>query len=347
MPQTWFEREIREQPARLARLIEDGAEAAESAARILADVTRKTAVIVARGSSDNAARYAQYVFGTQNQRLVSLAAPSLLTKYGARLDLSQCVVLAISQSGQSPDLLRFVQEARDQGAPAIVLTNDVHSPLATAANHVVPLHAGQERAVAATKTFTAELVAIAMMSAVWHGNPNLIRELRRLPDWLTSCLEQETACDVAVREFADAAEFVVLGRGYNYATAFELALKLGETCYRLAQPFSYADLLHGPIALLGPRTSVVLIAARGAMLEEARGLLERLLGLGVRVLAVTNDEWVRARANATLTIPDDVPEWLSPVCNVAAGQLWISHLAARLGCDPDAPRGLLKVTRTS
>ena len=334
-----LEDEIREQPATLARLLDEGRADAE---RIAADLRRAAPmflVIAARGSSDNAARYAQYLFGAHNRLVVALASPSLHTLYRAAPSLRGGAVLALSQSGQSPDIVAVVAEARRQGVLALALTNDPASPLARAASHVLALRAGEERAVAASKSYTAELTALAMLSAELADDEARRRELGELPAAVAAALEANPAPDAAVA--AGAERLVVLGRGFSVSTAHEIALKVKETGYLLAEASSWADFEHGPMALVEPGFPALLVAPSGVTVDDAMALRARLLARGAHVIALSDRDELRP----SLRMPR-VPEWLSPAVAIVPGQLWAVALARARGLDPDAPRGLSKVTRT-
>ncbi|HET7544789.1 MAG TPA: SIS domain-containing protein [Polyangiaceae bacterium] len=343
---THFEAEIREQPEVLARLLRDGRAAAEAAAQEILRFSPEWVMIAARGSSDNAARYAQYLFGAHNRLGVGLAVPSLFTLYGAPPRLSRALTIGISQSGQSPDVVSVLQEARAQGALTLALSNELESPLARAARCRLPLLAGPERAVAATKTYTAQLFALAMLSAALESSAERWAELAQVPEWLAAVLARNTDLTEAVSAFRDARRLLVLGRGFNYATAFELALKLKETSYVLAEPYSVADLLHGPVALIDSGFPVILIAPSGRSLVDVADLLSLLEARGARVLALSNAKEVLARVALQLELPAGVPEWLSPIVSIVPGQLFAGALAVQAGHDPDRPRGLAKVTLT-
>jgi glucosamine--fructose-6-phosphate aminotransferase (isomerizing) len=334
-----LEAEIGEQPETLARLLDEGRRDAE---RIAADLGRAAPaflVVAARGSSDNAARYAQYLFGAHNRLVVALASPSLHTLYRAAPSLRGGAVLALSQSGQSPDIVAVVDEARRQGVPALALTNDPSSPLARAASHVLPLRAGEERAVAASKSYTAELAALAMLSAALAGDEARWAELLELPSAVAGALAANPSPDAA---FAAGAErLAVLGRGFSVSTAHEIALKVKETGYLLAEASSWADFEHGPMALVEPGFPALLVAPSGATAADAAVLLTRLRGQGAQVIVLSD----REELAPALRMPR-VPEWLSPAVAVVPGQLWAVALARARGVDPDAPRGLSKVTRT-
>jgi glutamine---fructose-6-phosphate transaminase (isomerizing) len=343
---THFEREIREQPRVLAGLLQHGRGAAEAAASAIRRFGPEWVLIAGRGSSDNAARYAQYLLGAHNGLGVALAVPSLFTLYDSPPRLSRALTIGISQSGQSPDIVAVVREARAQGGITLALSNEPESPLSQAAQYTLPLLAGRELAVAATKTYTAQLFAMAMLSAALEANPERWRELACVPAWLDAVLDQNRGLAELAGEFCDARRLLVLGRGFNYSTAFELALKLKETSYLPAEPYSVADLLHGPVAMVDRGFPVVLVAPSGRTLADAPDLLTLLEARGAQILAISDAPEVLKRVPLHLALPFGVVEWLSPLVSVVPGQLFAGALAERLGQDPDRPRGLSKVTLT-
>ncbi|HEY0469135.1 MAG TPA: SIS domain-containing protein, partial [Polyangiaceae bacterium] len=247
---------------------------------------------------------------------------------------------------QSPDIVSVLREARAQGGMTVALSNEPESPLSQAAEYTLPLLSGRELAVAATKTYTAQLFALAMLSAALEANPERWAALARVPAWLDRVLEPRTDLGQAVEAFRDARQLVVLGRGFNYSTAFELALKLKETSYLPAEPYSVADLLHGPVAMIDGGFSIILLAPSGRSLSDVPDLLALLEARGARILAISDAPEVLARVPLQLALPQGVPEWLSPLVSVVLGQLFAGALAESLGQDPDRPRGLSKVTLT-
>jgi glucosamine--fructose-6-phosphate aminotransferase (isomerizing) len=332
MSGTHFEEEIRQQPEALARLLRDGRLAIEAVADRIRAAPPAWVTIAARGTSDNAARYAQYVLGANNRLSVALAAPSLFTVYGAPPRLAGSLVVGVSQSGKSPDIVAVVVEGRRQGAITVAITNEPASPLATAAELVVPLDAGIERAVAATKTYTTELLAIAMLSAALDRDDEARwRALEEVPGQVQRAIDggARPAADAAARA-AKASRFLVLGRGFNLATAFEIALKIKETSYVITEPYSFADFKHGPMALLEPGFPVLLV--EGGPREDHDAILALLTE--------------RAADVVPIGAPAGVEEWLSPIAAVVPGQLFALELARTRGQDPDRPRGLSKVTET-
>src|SRR5438874_11771889 len=280
-----FRKEIGEQPAVAARLIEHGASAAAEIARRVHEASPRGIVIAARGSSDNAALYAKYLFGVRNRALVALAAPSLFTHYShpPRLE-GQCVV-GISQSGESPDVIAVVEEGRRQGALTLAITNQATSRLARTAELVLPLEAGPELSVPASKTYTASLVALAMISQAIDPEPSFALALAGIPDAMDAALQEEDALELLVRPLLGP-RAVVLGRGFNFSTAEEIALKLSETSYVLARAWSVADFEHGPIAIVEAGLPVVDLDGGGPVASDLESIRSRLEGKGCHVLAL-------------------------------------------------------------
>lgn len=343
---TIVEQEIREQPGVLARLLERERAGVEAVAREIRAHAPHTVLVAARGSSDNAARYAGYLFGIRNRLPVALASPSIFTHYQAPPDLHGTLVVGISQSGQSPDVVAVLDEARRQGALTLTITNSPDSPLAGAARFCLPLHAGRERAVAATKTYTAQLLALAMLSTALSGDPAGWAELAAVPRAVEAAIALNGEVAEAAVRFRYAGRFVSLGRGFNLATAFEVALKIEETSYTIAEPYSSADFLHGPVAMIEEGFPAIVIAPSGAVADDTAALLQVLERRRAEVIAVSDRPDLLARAGTALPLPPGVPEWLSPIVAVVPGQLWANALARVRGLDPDRPRGLAKVTRT-
>lgn len=344
---THLYREIHEQPEAIARVLQTQHAAIAGLAGAIRAGGVTHVVIAARGTSDNAARYAQYALGARNGLLVGLAAPSLLTVYGARPRFARALVIGISQSGASPDIVSVVAEARRQGALTAVLTNNVASDLAREGDFVIDLSAGEEKAVAATKTYTTSLAAIALLSAALHDDRDTAEaEVRGVPEAMRRVLAGAPGVIDAAARFAGISRAVVIARGFNYATAFEVALKLKELTYVLVEPYSSADFLHGPLALVEEGLPAIAIAPSGRMLEELRQLIRTLRERGAEVACISDDDPALALAQTPLRVPLALPEWLSPFTHVVPGQLLAMGLAAARGHDVDAPRGIRKVTRT-
>ncbi|MFQ5611333.1 MAG: SIS domain-containing protein [Anaerolineae bacterium] len=339
-------REIHEQPQVLNRLLEAESETIQALAAAIRERQVAHVVIAARGSSDNAGRYAQYLLGAVNGLSVALATPSLFSIYRQPPRLEGALVVGISQSGKSPDVVAVLAEARRQGALTAAFTNSPKSDLAAQAGFVINLRAGRERSIAATKTYTAELVAIALLSASLAGEAGMLSILRRLPDIVALTLSMEGDVARGVQRYRYMQHCAVIGRGYNYATAFEIALKLKELTYTIAEPYSSADFLHGPLALIEHGFPVVVVAPSGAILPEIQDFMRTLQEREAELVAISDDAGTLALARLPLALPQTVPEWLSPVTAVIPGQLFALHLTRIRDYDPDHPRGLRKVTET-
>jgi glucosamine--fructose-6-phosphate aminotransferase (isomerizing) len=335
--------EVGEQPRVLARLLERNHGAVADVVAALERRPPTFVLIASRGSSGNAARYGQHVFGRLNRLPVGFASPSLHTVYGVAPRLHGALVVGISQSGQSPDVVSVIEDAGGQGQVTVAITNDPDSPLGQAAQHVLPLHAGPERAVAATKTYTASLCAVAQLAAALSGHATLSEELASIPALVESQAFELGDVEKAVQVASAWRSCAVVGRGPNYSTAFEAALKLKELTAIAAEPYAPADLLHGPIALVGPDYPLVAVAPSG----PARTAMDELLGA------------VRQRGGVPLILSDEpedlgehslrlvrVPEWLSPLVAVIPVQRLAAGVAERRGVDVDHPFGLSKVTLT-
>jgi glutamine---fructose-6-phosphate transaminase (isomerizing) len=304
-------------------------------------------VIAARGTSDHAAIYAQYVLGVRHDLSVGLGTPSVISLYGAKPRLDRSLVVGISQSGASPDVIAVIEEGRRQGAPTLAITNDPSSPLASAAETTIDLGAGPELAVAATKTYTTELLAIASLSAAMSGDPADAAALMAIPDAIAEAIRREPDVESMARDQASADRLLVLARGYEYATAREWALKLKELARVFADPYSAADFEHGPLALLEPGVPVLATVRPGPTLEPLVTLLQRLDEELDAAIAVVSDQPVAlAIARWPFALAAGTPEWLGPIVSIVIGQLHALHLTRARGLDPEEPRNLSKVTRT-
>lgn len=340
-----FRDEIGEQPAVARRLLEEARRpVAEAAARLRA-AEPAGLVIAARGSSDHAALYAKYLFGRRNRMLVALAAPSLFTHYGAPPRLAGQCVIGISQSGASPDVVAVLEEARRQGALTLAITNESGSQLAAAADLVIALGAGPERSVPASKTYTASVLALAMLSQALDPDPSLEAALARVPAALDDTLRRDVELD-RLAPALTGPRAVVLGRGFNLSTAEEVALKLAETSYLLARAWSVADFEHGPIALVEAGFPVLLTGATGPVEKDLEGIAARLAEYGCQVIGLVDGGAGSLPSAATVAIESGLPEELSPLPLVVLGQLLAHRVALARGIDPDRPRALHKVTRT-
>src|SRR6266567_6651160 len=339
-----LEHEIASQPEVVKRILEDETRHIE---KIVEHIPAfEYALIAARGSSDHAATYAKYAWTTLAGYPVALAAPSLLTMYKAAPRLTGALVVGISQSGQSPDIIEVLEAGKRQGRPTLAITNDGTSPLAAVADHVVELHAGPERSVAATKTYTAQLAVMALFAAAWSGNSQNLTPLQQLPAMIEATLQAAPEVMQRVERYRYMDRCIVIGRGYNYATSFELALKLKELTYVMAISYSSADFRHGPIATVEPGLPVILVMPGGATFDDMLDLAAALQEREAELLVISESSQALSLAKTALPIAATLPEWLSPITAILPGQLLALHLALSKGLNPDIPRGLHKVTRT-
>ena len=259
--------EIFEQPVCLERLLSSQRKNVEKIAKAIRLRNVQFAFLAARGTSDNAGRYANYLWGAINGMPLALATPSLFTYYRQPPKLNHALVVGISQSGQSPDIVSVLQEGKRQGNLTLAITNVPDSPLAQSADFVLDIEAGPELAVAATKTYTTELMAIGMLSAALAGDGTHWEEMEQVAGWVRKALEQDETIKQLAQRYRYMQQCVVLGRGFNYATAFEWALKLKELTYVEAEPYSSADFQHGPVAMVARGFPVMAIAPTGKVFE--------------------------------------------------------------------------------
>ncbi|HEV7666303.1 MAG TPA: SIS domain-containing protein [Chloroflexota bacterium] len=340
--------EIGEQPAVVGRLLVDQRSAVDAVARAIRQRQPSAVVFVARGSSDNAAVYGRYLLEVCNRQLTSLAAPSGLTLYGRGPRLAQTVVIGISQSGQGEDVVAYLREARAQGGVTVAIVNDEGSPLALAAEWVLACLAGPEVSVPATKTVTAQMTLLAMLSAALDDPQATGMLLDGLPVALEAALRQGDAARALAGVLAPTTIGSVIGRGFAFPPALEIALKLKETSYTAAEPFSAADFLHGPVALVDADFSALVIDVGGQSSEAAVGIARAVGERGGRaaLLQAGQVSGVEATDYPSLTLRAALGEPVAPIAALVLGQLLAVELAVARGLDPARPRGLRKVTST-
>jgi glucosamine--fructose-6-phosphate aminotransferase (isomerizing) len=303
-------------------------------------------LIAARGSSDHAATYAKYAWGTFAGYPIALAAPSLETLYATSPRMKNALVVGISQSGQSPDIVAVLEDGKRQGRPTIAITNDSNSALARAADHVVELHAGQERSVAATKTYTAQLAIMMLFAALWNGDPQRLAELQAVPAQIAGVLKNASTIAQQVERYRYMNQCIVVGRGYNYSTSFELALKLKELTYVMATAYSSADFRHGPIATIEEGMPTILVMPSGATSADMLELATDLKRRKAELVIISDNHEALALAQTAFALPTGIPEWLSPITAIIPGQLLGLYLTLAKRLEPDMPRGLNKITLT-
>ena len=337
--------EIAEQPRVCARLLDEGWPEARTLAASLA--TARHLTLVARGSSDNAATYGKYLFESVAGIVTASAAPSLVTRYQAAPRFTGGAVIGISQSGTGPDVAAVVDAARADGAYTLAITNAARSRLASAAAATFLLRCGPERAVAATKTYTASCVALALLASATAqalGRSGL--SLAGLTEAVTDAVSRGDDAERLARRIGRGKMLVVLGRGYDYAAALEGALKIKELARVWAEPYSSADFAHGPRTLLEKGTPVLVFASRGATSAEAKRTIAQVAERGARVYAVTNDAGIAERCSDAVLLTAPVSEALAPIALSVVAQHLARSVARRHGRDPERPAGLSKVTRT-
>jgi len=335
--------EIAEQPEVWRRLLIEGAEAIGVAAAQIADRRPRFVLFVARGSSDHAALYAKYLVEITHALPAGLVSPSTITVYGTRPALKDVLYVAVSQSGGSPDLVRSVEVAREQAALTVAVTNNAASDLAGAAEIHIDMLAGTERSVAATKSYTAEMLALYLLLDRARGGDG--RDAAALPDLGERVLESQGLVHSVAQRYRFAQRLIATGRGYSYPTAKEAALKLMETCYLSAQAFSGADLLHGPLATVDPQVPVIAVVPEGAGGQAMLPVLARLAERSADVFGVGAEPALK-NLTGGIPLPSGVAEELSPILEILPLQQLALHLAVARGLDPDTPRGLHKVTET-
>ena len=335
--------EIGEQPEVLERTI-----AAEREKMIpLGDFLRQKdidlIILVARGSSDNAALFGRYLLEVTTGIPVSLSAPSVFTLYNAKLRLKRAVVIGVSQSGEGDDINHVLEQAKAYGAFTIAITNEGSSSMSKIADETLLIHAGREKSVAATKTYTGQMLHFYMLANA-IGDKRL--DIYKIPEFTKRALELEEKVKETVQRYIFMENCVVVGRGMNYGNSYELALKLMETCYVVAVRFSSADFFHGPLAIVERRFPVILFAPKGVTKQSSIDLLNRLHELNADSLSITNDDEVGKLATHQINLPPEIDEFLSPIPFIIPAQLFAAHLSEAKGLDPDEPRSLAKITKT-
>jgi glucosamine--fructose-6-phosphate aminotransferase (isomerizing) len=339
--------EILEQPDRLADLLKSQK---ALVAEIAAEIKKRDVsyvMLAARGTSDNAGRYANYLLGGRNGLALALATPSLFTYYQTPPRLKNALVIGISQSGQSPDIVSVLAEGKKQGCLTLAITNEPDSPLAKTADFVLAIFAGAEKAVAATKTYTTELMVLAMLSAALDGSAATWDELSGVAAWIRTAIQQDQAIASAAQRYRYMQQCVVLGRGFNYCTAFEWALKLKELTYVEAEPYSSADFMHGPIAMVNGGFPILAVVPQGKVYGSMIEPLQQMKGeLKAELVVISNEKQALDLAQMPISIPADVPEWLTPLVSIVPAQLFAYHLTTIKGYNPEHPRTIHKVTET-
>jgi glucosamine--fructose-6-phosphate aminotransferase (isomerizing) len=337
--------EIHQQPAVIERTIKRESKKIESFAARLKANRPHLIVLVARGSSDNAALFGRYLIEMTTGIPVSLAAPSIHSLYKTKLDLRDALVIGISQSGEGDDINLTLENARACGATTLAITNEAQSTMAGLVDETFLIHAGREKSVAATKTYTGQLLIFHLLARALSEDKNQA-EVERLPELAAKSLTLRPRIEEMVERYAFMDQCVVVGRGLNYANAFEFAIKLMETCYVVAERFSGADFLHGPIAMVDSGFPVFIFAPPGPTMKGMKEVLEKVKVIGAETIVISSEPAALKSASRRIEIPDRVGELLSPIPYIIPAQLFAALLAEAKGLSPDRPRSLSKVTKT-
>ncbi len=344
MTKMW--KEIFQQPEALKSCIETNERAVREIADALNEADISSVVIAARGTSDHAAVYGKYIIEYKLGIPVALAAPSIFTAYKGTLKMKNCLVAAISQSGEAEDVLEVIKAANSQGAITLGITNFVDSPIAKECRFHLFTNAGVEQSVAATKTFTTQLASIAQLVAHWSGDENLAKMLKTIPENVSKVLCQKEAVITKVQRYRYMEECFVLARGINYSISLEAALKIQETNYVRAKGYATSDFHHGPFAMVEKDMPVIVFAPEGPSLKDVKEMTDKLISVGAEVIIVSNNDEICEMGNVSFKIPKTENDMISPFYNVVLAQMFACQLSLAKGLDPDRPRGLNKVTIT-
>jgi glutamine---fructose-6-phosphate transaminase (isomerizing) len=339
--------EIRQQPDTLERTLRSELKSIERFKNLMSKRRPRLVVLAARGTSDNAALFGRYLLEITTGIPVSLAAPSIYTLYNVRVDFRDALVVAISQSGESTDTNLVLSQAREQGALTIGITNEPSSSLARLAQEVFLVRAKREKSVAATKTYTGQVLMLYLLAYALGGKIRM-DDLARLPERAQMALRTESEIAALSERYRFMDHAVVVGRGLNYANAFEFALKMMETCYVVAERFSSADFLHGPIALVEQNFPMFMFAPSGVTWPAIRDAIHKLKQLKAETVVITDagNQPAAEIATRTIRLPQRIDELHTPIPYIIPAQIFTAHLAAQKGLNPDQPRTLTKVTRT-
>ncbi|PJF29117.1 MAG: glucosamine--fructose-6-phosphate aminotransferase [Phototrophicales bacterium] len=332
---SYIEKEIEEQPAIIHSLLNRESENVIQVARAIRQFNPSFAVVVGRGTSDNAARYAQYLLGIQAQLAVSLAAPSIHTVYGVQPKLSRALVIALSPSGEADEVSQVIADARAQGGLTLSITDDPNSSLAQMADYHLLLGCGKEKSIIATKSYTAQLTALAMLVTAITDNRDSYEALAHLPDLVARTLAGSESILGWVQRYRYVDQMAVVGRGYNYPTAFEISHKIRELCQITAEEYSEADFRHGQVSIIKQGFPVIVIAPSGKPMPLLVDLLRNLNQRHAECIVITDDLDISHYAQNLIALPPNIPEWLSPICAVVHGQYLAMQLALAMGHEVD------------
>jgi glutamine---fructose-6-phosphate transaminase (isomerizing) len=337
--------EIGQQPEALGRTLKEETHKILRFGEFLSSRDLRLIVLVARGSSDNAALFGRYLLEITGKIPVSLAAPSVHTLYRARLNLKNTLVIGVSQSGEGTDINYVLEHSKRAGAITLGITNEASSSMAKVTDEVFLIRAGRERSVAATETYTGQLLMFYLLASALQSGRGL-DQLRRLPDLASQSLKLSPKIQTMVERYRFMSHCIVVGRGLSYANTYELAIKLMETCYIVSERFSSADFLHGPVAMVEQDFPVILFAPPGKTFRDMQRLTQQLRRLKAETLVISSAASILRLATRGISISSPIEEFLSPIPYIIPGQLFAAMLAEVKGLSPDKPRSLKKVTQT-
>lgn len=344
---TYMMKEIMEQPETLQNCITYNEEKLNTIVEELKKTKIRYVVIAARGTSDNAGVYGKYAFEMLTGLPVVLAAPSVVTMYKCNLKFEDSLVIGISQSGEAKDVIEVLDNANRCGAVTVSITNNLKSPLALCAKHCLFCNTGEEKSVAATKTFTAQLLLLGSLAAKLSGNSEAQAQLRSVPQYVRKAVDlMNDDIENAVTRYRFIDECIVLARGINYSVALESALKIEESSYVRAKAFASSDFHHGPMAILQKDMPVIIYAPAGPSLSDERDMIAMVKDAGADILVISDNAEVCADADCKIMVPETGSELVSPFVNAVAAQLFACRLSQLKGLNPDNPRMLHKITVT-
>ncbi|QNU68653.1 SIS domain-containing protein [Ruminiclostridium herbifermentans] len=338
--------EILEQPEVLKKTVTTNMAVIDELIADLKSREISTVIIAARGTSDHAAVYAKYAIETLIGIPVSLAAPSVFTMYNKKLNMKNCFVIGISQSGKAADAIEVVKAAKEQGAITMSVTNFVDSPLAQTSKYHLFCDTSVEQSVAATKTFTSTVFLLINFIAKWAQNDELLNELKNVPDIMSNIFDKADTIKEIVQKYRFMKECFVLARGINYSIALEAALKIQETTYVRAKAFATSDFHHGPFAMVERDMPVIVYAPEGPSCKDVLEMINKLKNSDADILIISNNQELLKLGNSSIEIPKGCSDYVSPLFNVVVAQMFACNLSLLKGLNPDSPRGLNKITIT-
>ncbi|MGI6776978.1 MAG: SIS domain-containing protein [Acetivibrionales bacterium] len=338
--------EIQEQPQSLERCLRNNISTIKKLVEAIHRKNISSVIMAARGTSGHAALYAKYVTEVLTGIPVALAAPSVTTLYNRQLDCKDSLVIGVSQSGKAADVLEVIKSANNSGAVTVGVTNDPASPLALEAAFHLDCSAGPEKSVAATKTFTTQMLLLAEMSAEWADDKGTLIELAKVPEIMSQTLSNTNSIKEAAERYSFMNECFVIARGINFPIALECALKIQETTYTRAKAFASSEFYHGPIAMVDESIPVIIFAPNGPTIEDSIAMFNKLKENNTNIISVSNNESLLKSAACGLRIPDTENDVISPFINAAIAQTFACNLSLCKGLNPDKPRRLNKVTIT-